>query len=72
MKEKLPKTFKNYDKDTLRHIDKRQTLTFLYQTGSHSQALDRKLCVNYNNRENIHEMRTRVNLGILDAQAREK
>ena len=29
-KHKLPKTFKNFDKDTLRQIDGRKTQTFLY------------------------------------------
>ena len=30
VKEKLPKTFKNFDKDTLRVIDKKETQKFLY------------------------------------------
>ena len=57
---KLPKTFYNYDKSTLRNLDKQKGEAWNLQTGEHSKMLDKKMQVGYHNHENIKEMRQRV------------
>ena len=50
---KLPKTFYNHDKPTLRELDKQKGEQWNLQTGEHTKQLDRKMKVGYFNHENI-------------------